>query len=410
MLGGVGFLSLSLLGLALHVGDSTVRQKLHGHFMGQVEPPPVPDDLDPLQAAALPEPEPEDPEAIPGKIDRIVDSLEQSTRPWSSRMWLPLGFVLAVALVLRRREQLGRHRVGLAIVGLVYVDLWMFGSNYLERVAPEEAGLQSESLTVMGDEVNAWRSTVVDRRQDPSLDGSLMSASLGLLHGTRDVIVTSPLLILRNEALLAAVGLDVGDKGTVKLERLAAHPGIVDLLGLRWLLSVHDLSDLGYSRINDVNQPVGVYENADPLPLGFLVACAKMVDAPFEEVLNLDPKQSAIVESSTQLPDCDNGARAGRVSRIERSPTDIRFETESEKSALLVDNETWYPGWEAEIDGEPASVLRTNLVFRGVELSAGTHAVVLRYRPTWAPLATGLSAVGGIGLLGWGMWRRRRRA
>ena len=123
----------------------------------------------------------------------------------------------------------------------------------------------------------------------------------------------------------------------------------------------------------------------------------------------IDPKQSAIVESPTQLPDCDDGARAGRISRVEVSPTEIRFETNSEKASLLVDNETWYPGWEAEVDGEPVSVLKTNLVFRGVELSAGSHSVVMRYRPTWASLATGLSAVGVVGLLGWGLWRRRRQ-
>ena len=67
-----------------------------------------------------------------------------------------------------------------------------------------------------------------------------MSASLRLLHGTRDVIVTSPLLILRNEALLAAAWMWETRGG--QLDRLSTHPGIVDLLSLRWLLSVHDLS------------------------------------------------------------------------------------------------------------------------------------------------------------------------
>jgi hypothetical protein len=56
------------------------------------------------------------------------------------------------------------------------------------------------------------RYAVVDRRVDPALDVELLSSSLGLLFGQRDVLIPSPLLRLRAEALLAQAGLDVGDK------------------------------------------------------------------------------------------------------------------------------------------------------------------------------------------------------
>jgi hypothetical protein len=409
ILGGVALVGLSLLGLGLALGEGMVRNKLEAHFLAQVEPPAPPEDLDPLQKAALPDPEPEDPEGIPLKIDRILDSLAQSTRPWSRQVLLPLGLLIVMVLLIRGREKLGRRRMALGLLGLVYLDLWLFGSSYLQRVAPADSGLESVKLEALGEDPGAWRSTVVDRRQDPSLDGPLMSASLGLLHGTRDVIVTSPLMILRNEALLAELGLDVGDKGAVKLERLAAHPELVDLLGLRWLLSVHDLGPLGYARIDSSDTEVGVYENPDPLPTGFLVSCARQVTEPFEALLELDPRQAAIVESPTSLPDCADGARAGRVQFVERSPTELLFSTESEQATLLVDNQTWYPGWEAQVNGEPSELLRTDLLFRGVELPAGDHEVRLSYRPTWAGRAWWLSSVGFLGMLGWGLWGWKRR-
>ena len=215
-------------------------------------------------------------------------------------------------------------------------------------------------------------------------------------------------MILRNEAYLAAIGLDVGDKGVVKLERLSAHPELVDLLGLRWLTSVHDLSELGYPRLNDPQDPVGLYENPDPLPLGFLVGCAVQVDEPLAALMTSDPRQVAIVEAPTSLPNCDDGARVGRVSSVERSPTELRFETRSEVDTILVDARTWYPGWEARVDGNPTPVIRANLAFRGIELGAGQHSIVLRYRPTWGRLAAGSSTLGLLGLIAWIGFRRRR--
>ena len=39
------------------------------------------------------------------------------------------------------------------------------------------------------------------------------------------------------------------------------------------------------------------------------------------------------------------------------------------------------PGWVAEVDGQPARILRTNVLFRGVEVGEGRHRVVFRFEP-----------------------------
>jgi uncharacterized membrane protein YfhO len=53
----------------------------------------------------------------------------------------------------------------------------------------------------------------------------------------------------------------------------------------------------------------------------------------------------------------------------------------------LVLADTWYPGWRATVDGEPAEILRANYAFRAVWLEAGEHVVEMVYRP--------LSVIGG---------------
>ena len=48
---------------------------------------------------------------------------------------------------------------------------------------------------------------------------------------------------------------------------------------------------------------------------------------------------------------------------------------------LLTLHDPWYPGWEVDVDGVSKPLLRTDILFRGVEVPAGAHRVVFAYRP-----------------------------
>jgi Bacterial membrane protein YfhO len=55
--------------------------------------------------------------------------------------------------------------------------------------------------------------------------------------------------------------------------------------------------------------------------------------------------------------------------------------THSEKPGFLVLSDTYYPGWQATIDGRKTPVMRANYDFRTVSLPNGDHTVVFRFKP-----------------------------
>jgi hypothetical protein len=88
------------------------------------------------------------------------------------------------------------------------------------------------------------------------------------------------------------------------------------------------------------------------------------------------------------------------VARLaEDSPEKVTVELTANSPGLLVLADLWYPGWTAQADGRPVPLLRADGLFRAVSLPAGSHRVVMRYRPISFYAGAALSAVGLLTLL-----------
>ncbi|MBY0362758.1 MAG: YfhO family protein [Phreatobacter sp.] len=62
-------------------------------------------------------------------------------------------------------------------------------------------------------------------------------------------------------------------------------------------------------------------------------------------------------------------------------PDRIEIAVDARVSTVLSLHEPWYPGWEVEVNGERKPLLRSDILFRGVEVPAGASRVVFTYRP-----------------------------
>ena len=84
---------------------------------------------------------------------------------------------------------------------------------------------------------------------------------------------------------------------------------------------------------------------------------------------------------------------AGGAENVTLEENRVRAEVSADRQKLLYFSIPYSKGWKALVDGEPAKVLRSNIMFSAVEIPAGDHEVELVYRtPGFFPGAA-ISAV-----------------
>jgi uncharacterized membrane protein YfhO len=86
----------------------------------------------------------------------------------------------------------------------------------------------------------------------------------------------------------------------------------------------------------------------------------------------------------------------------------VRIRLNAPRDCLAVIAESYYPFWHAEVDGKPAEVLRVSCALMGVNLPAGTHEIVLRYKPPRAYALAGVISL--LALIGFGVAAVRNRS
>lgn len=86
------------------------------------------------------------------------------------------------------------------------------------------------------------------------------------------------------------------------------------------------------------------------------------------------------------------------------SPNQVSISIGAEQDGFLVLADSWYPGWQATLDGQRTEVLRADYLFRAVFVPAGSHVVKFIYQPLSVYGGLALSAFGWL-VMAWVLWR-----
>lgn len=353
-------------GLVVRLGEAPITEALTRRYAAKAALPPPPVALTPLQKAALPALELLTADQVPAKVNTIWRELWLSTSLLSWRVFGTALVLVGTALLVRRPRLLAAWAV---------LDLWWFGADLHPRAPAAELDRKPGWFTWEATVPGGYRMAIVDRRIPPRLDVEAPTASLSLRWGLSDVIIPSPLAMLRNEAMLGLVGLDVGDTGPQKMERYAAFQDLARRMSVKWVVSPHPLPKTVMTRRQD---PLYVGTDPGALPRARVVPCvepAADAEAAFAAIQTADPRRTVVVEGGTA--GCVEGGGEARILDYRNQAVEIL----ATGPGTLVLADSWYPRWRATLDGAEVPILRADVLFRGVTLPPGEHRVAFRFDP-----------------------------
>lgn len=196
---------------------------------------------------------------------------------------------------------------------------------------------------------------------------------------------------------------------------------VVDLLNVRYIITrPQDAPRLNaVAKFQHIASLPGqeLFENTQAFPRFFLVhqtRTAGTLDEARDLILRraVDLRRAALIDRGVDRKldvVAPNGTSSEDVTTLRYEPNRIELGVHAASAGLLVLSETYYPGWQAWVDGRPARIYPTDIALRGVAVPAGAHRVRMEFHPALFEISLGIS-LGTAILLAFSAFLYRRSA
>jgi hypothetical protein len=262
-------------------------------------------------------------------------------------------------------------------------------------VLQKPAGEDAAALAVLDREIAALHALGERPRVEVvGVKGSWQN--LAMTHGLEATNGYNPLRIGRYDRLVAP-----GETTYIVDQRLfpASFEGydcaLARELGLEFVVlgqPIEKVPHLARRPVADVllaGPRVWIYRLTDPEPRVRFIARIVVADTDAQVkagLFGVNPAaETALIDADTAPSRKDWPMIRSRESNLAHivswRPDRVEVEIDSVQPGVLVLHDIYYPGWVVEVDGQPARLLRANVLFRAVEVGEGRHQVVFRYAP-----------------------------
>jgi hypothetical protein len=305
---------------------------------------------------------------------RLADSALRPSVSWS---FVLLGLLLAAAALLQLRwPSVPGPRWAVVVAVLIGADLLQANSGLLPSVSPELYRAPTDLRANTGDghrlylpadleyEIKFQRTHRFDTF-DPGIDWIDVREA-----GLPNAPMIDGLPSANNfDPLLTAAYVEWIDM----LEATDLDPEILALGDIGWVARPDGEAPpwVEYASMAEARR-VRVIPRSEWVP-GRREALARVGDENFDAVVLLEG------EAPT------GGAAQGGLGEAEILPGDdpgvVIVRADAPQGGWLLLSDAWYPGWTADVDGQPSTIHRADGLFRSVWLPPGNHIVTFAYRP-----------------------------
>ncbi|MCL4256827.1 MAG: YfhO family protein, partial [Anaerolineae bacterium] len=150
---------------------------------------------------------------------------------------------------------------------------------------------------------------------------------------------------------------------------------------------------------------LNLHQLTDPRPFALLMYRYEVIadDESARARLNSDdfnPREVVIINQEPALVLPDTPPDDSKTDIITYTPEYIEMRVNTSENALLSVALVDYPGWRAEIDGQPVETYRAYSAMTAIPIEAGEYVVTLTYNPTSYQLGAIISLITWAGCIG----------
>ena len=177
-----------------------------------------------------------------------------------------------------------------------------------------------------------------------------------------------------------------------ELEEPNSTLAMIRMSAVRWIISEFPLQNLQLvllGQVEDGEDRAYSYQVPNPLPRAFVppevrYLPGRSILAPANGV-DFEPSELAIVDVGDTPREGLAGQQVqsgpGQVQIVEYRNMQVKLTVHMEHQGWVVLSDTFYPGWQASIDGKPADIYQANYMFRAVFVAEGDHHLTFTYFP-----------------------------
>ena len=318
----------------------------------------------------------------PVSIGEIVPSLL-----FSLERQILLSGALLVILFLCKRQTLGLPVFQILIVALVFIDLTSAHRQFQFTIKPELVTDDTKIVSTSGSQryrlfsgLPSLHPSVFTMRDRPFPEvaeavWSSLVPNIGIFYDVD---------YLQEIDALSRTPYDV----FLKTARNLPPEKFYSLLGALNVKYISSFSPLPHGDIELVRQfpeyPLWLYELEQAVPRVYVVPAAEHENDHGKTLERLaskdfDPLATVLVDEPMSFSNTAGFQAEAQILEYENHLVNIQASLDSPGILVLADS--FYPGWNAYVNGRQEKIYRANLFFRGVSLSAGKHTVQFRYEP-----------------------------
>lgn len=163
----------------------------------------------------------------------------------------------------------------------------------------------------------------------------------------------------------------------------------LDLTNTGFITTPYPIESTAWEKISQVqkdDQAIYLYKNRQNLPHVFSLTNYR-VSKTIQDVIktlkspDFDPRQTVILEKNISLSKSSNSPD-DKVEIKNYGKTEVKIGANLKNNALIVLSDSFYPGWQAHIDGTKTEILAANINSRAVLVPAGNHLITFSYKPS----------------------------